>query len=241
MVAVDDQSSARYFSMSGNYPSAVFVRASNIYYAISHQGAFIAAPGTNLFFDNFETYTSGMSLNTGTNGWYGSSGNIVVVSNSAFAPAGSTNFAMIPEDCMLSNRFTDTAANNVWIQMDMRPMLYNSTNPPTVDTNVTALFYVNSNGNFVVHNGPATNPSPTNSLSWVTLTNGGIGTSGTNWVTVRIYENFSTKTWYLYVNSTLVTNNIGFINASRTNFSGFSVYNGIQTSYLDNVSVDAQN
>jgi len=208
--------------------------------ALTHDA--FAGANTNLpFTDVFEGYTNLTPLNTGTNGWYGSSSNIIVLSNTAFAAAGSTNSAMIPVDCALSNRFTGIASSNVWIQMDVRPSFYDSTNPPVVTTNVAGMFYINSNGNFVVHNGPATNPSPTNSLSWMTLTNCAINTNGTTWVRIGIYENFSTKSWDLYTNSTLVTNNIGFINTNLTNFAGFNLYSGAQTSYLDNVYVTNAN
>jgi hypothetical protein len=238
MVIVDDQSSTNYISVVGNYPSAIFVKASNFYYAINHWGTYSTALGGNLFSDGFETYTNGTPLIAGINGWYGSSSSIMVQTNTVRM---GTNAAMIPVDCILSNRFSSTNTTDICIQMDLRPILFDSTNPPVVNTNVAAMFYINSNGNFVVHNGPATNPSPTNSLNWLTVANGGIGTNGTNWVTARILEKFSTKTWDLYANSTLVTNNIGFINTNLTNFAGFDIYNGASTSYLDNVSVDAAN
>ena len=87
-------------------------------------GAF-AGDNTNLpFTDDFEAYTNGTPLIDGTNGWYGDSTNIVVVSNSTLTCDGSTNLAMIPVDCTLSNRFQDIVTTNVWIQMDLRPSLY---------------------------------------------------------------------------------------------------------------------
>src|SRR5450759_1989966 len=159
-------------------------------------GVFAASAGPNTalpFNDNFDTlfyYTNGTPLIGGTNGWYGSSSNIIVVSNNVITPDGSTNLAMIPVDCTLSNRFTGLPSSNVYLQMDLCPSLYDSTNSPVVDTNVAAMFYVNSNGNFVVYNGVVTN--------WVTAGNYSVGTNGTNWVTIGIYENFSNRTWNLY-------------------------------------------
>jgi hypothetical protein len=184
--------------------------------------------------DDFEGYTNTAPLINGTNGWYGSSANIVVQTNIF---AAGTKAAMIPADCVLSNPFVSAGSTSVWVQLDLRPSLYNGTNSPVVDTNVAAMFYINSNGNFVVHNGPATNASPTNSLSWLTLTNGGVGTSGTNWVTIGVFEDFARQKWDLYANGVLVTNDIGFINPALTNFAGFDIYNGAGTSYVDNVSV----
>ncbi|MCG2679136.1 MAG: immunoglobulin domain-containing protein, partial [Kiritimatiellae bacterium] len=197
---------------------------------------FGSSPMTNTipFSDNFENYFNIEPLINGTNGWYGSLAQIVAQRSVAYS---GIQAAMIPVDCTLSNRFVPASTSNVWIQMDVCPMLYESPNPPVVNTNEAVMFYINSNGNFVVHNGPATNSSPTNSLSWVTLTNCAINTNGTTWVTIGIYENFSTKSWDLYTNSTLLTNNIGFINTGLTNFAGFDVYNAARTSYMDNVSV----
>lgn len=193
------------------------------------------------FDDNFEAYTNGTPLNTGTNGWYGSSCDIVVVSDTNIAPAGSMNIAMIPVDCTLSHRFADIPYTNVWIQMDVRPSLYDGTKFPVVATNVAVMFYVNSNGNFVVHNGPAS-PNATKSVNWVTLTNFNVGMNGTNWVTIGIYEDFNMRIWHLYAGKTLVANNIKFINQSLTQFTGFEIYNGsTTTTYLANVSVAISN
>ena len=186
--------------------------------------------------DNFENYTNGTPLINGINGWYGDSSAIIV--QSAMVRAG-TNAAMIPDDCQLANRFESVASTNVWIQMDLRPQLYNCSNPPVVDTSRAGVFYLDSNGNFVVHYGPAVDPS--NSTSWVVTTNGGVGTNAPTWVRININENFSQATWDLYADGILVTNNIGFVNTSLTNFTGFDLYNGSWTSYLDNVSVSPMN
>lgn len=207
----------------------------------SPQGAFAGA-NTNLpFTDDFEGYTNGTLLNTGTNGWFGDSSNIIVQTTTV---RSGTNAAIIPVDCTLSNRFQSIAVTNVWIQMDVRPSLYDGTNNPVVDTNQAAMFYINSNGTFVVHNGLATNTGgtndPTNSANWVIVTTAAsIPTNVATWVRVNVYENFAQTNWDLYADGVLVTNNIGFVNTALTNFSGFGVYNGAATSYLDNVSVTA--
>ncbi|MDD5677179.1 MAG: YDG domain-containing protein [Kiritimatiellae bacterium] len=211
-------------------------------------GAFAGTTNSlsTVFVDNFESYITNTPLIEGTNGWYGSSSNIVVVSNTIISAAGSTNIAMIPEDCTLSNRFISSLSTNVWIQMDVRSSLYDGFKHPVVDTNMAGAFYINSNGNFVVHNGPAS-PEADDSVNWVTLTNFSVGMSGTNWVTIGIYEDFNMRKWHLYASTntptsfSLVTNNIMFINQGLTNFTGFETYNGAMTSYLDNVSVMVSN
>jgi hypothetical protein len=187
--------------------------------------------------DNFELYAARQPLANGYNGWFGSSTTIlaqpVVVASGAQA-------AGIPACCILSNRFQTAAGPpRVWIQMDLRPVLCDGTNSPmAVDPDATVMFYVNSNGQFVVHDGPA---SPN---SWVTLTNYSVGTTGTNWVTIRVYKDYGARTWDLYADSKLLTNHIGFINPGRASFGGFDVcsgFAGTRTSFLDNVSVSSAN
>jgi|GEM_PF-2916618 len=192
-----------------------------------------ANPTTNVipWNDDFEQYTNGTPLIDGTNGWYGDSGSNIVQTNTVCT---GTKAAMIPETCTLSNRFQNMAiSSNIWVQMDLQPILFDGTNNPVADTNLAALFYVNSNGNFVVHNGPTADPS--NSTSWVALTN--VTVAETNWTKIQMRFNFAAKNWSLYVNSSLVTNSIGFVNTNLTNFGGLDVFNGLSTSYMDNVSV----
>jgi len=143
----------------------------------------------------------------------------------------------MPVDCTLSNRFQDIAPDNIWMQMNVRPILFDGATNPVVDTNMAWRFYINSNGNFVVHAGPAANPN--NSTNWVEVANGGVETNGTNWITIGVYEDFTQKTWDLYTNGVLVTNDLGFINQSLASFTGFEIYSGASTSYIDNVRVAA--
>jgi len=211
------------------------------------------APSTNTipWSDDFENqYTNLTPLIDGTNGWYAASSAVVVQTNTV---RSGTYAAMIPVDCTLSNRFvTNTAMTNIWIQMDVRPTTYDGqtnyngtcyADYPVVDTNLALMFYVNSNGNFLVHDGPATNPSPTNSLSWIEMMGGTpISTNALTWVQINIYEDFAKTNYNLYKDGILMTNavgfkNIRFINPYLTNFAGFDIYNGAATSYLDNVSV----
>lgn len=185
--------------------------------------------------DNFETYTNLTPLILGTNGWYGSSDDIVVQTNTV---RSGTMAAMIPFDRTLTNKFlTNVPAVNAWFQMDVRPSLYNSTSTPAVDTNAAAMFYIDTNGNFSVVNGPETNEVFNSATNWVRLTELAIDTNSPLWVRINMYQDFTAKKWNLYCDGVLVTNDIGFINPDRTNFGGFDVYNGGATSYMDNVSV----
>lgn len=137
---------------------------------VSLPGWMLADPITNslTFSDDFESYTNNTPLVDGTNGWYGSSSNIIVLSNTVIAYS-STNCAKVPVDCILSNRFLSEESTNVWMQLDMRAELYDGLSSPAVNTNKGVIFYINSNGNVVAHNGAAS-PTPTNSANWVIIT-----------------------------------------------------------------------
>ncbi len=183
-----------------------------------------AGDNTSLpFTDDFESYAPGTPLVGGANGWYGSTTNIKVA---AGAGRGPSQGALIPVDSTLSNRFSGITATNVYVQFDMVPSIFNSTNTPAVDTNAAVLFYINSKSNVVVCSGGAT-------TSWVETAQ---SVTAGQWVTVGINENFNAKTWDLYVNDALVQQDIGFVKP-LTAFTGFEVYNGATTSYLDNVMV----
>jgi len=189
--------------------------------------------------DDFDNYTNNTPLINGTNGWYASSGSCIVQTNVSY----SIRAAMIPVDCTLSNRFQQNANTNVWIQMYIRPCLYDGQTNPVVDnTNVAAMFYINTDGYFVVHNGPATNPGPTNSQSWVTLTTNAAGDAAAKviagtWTNIDVFLDYLNTNWTLYAGGITLMTNIEFIKTSITNFSGFDIYNGASTSYMDNASV----
>ncbi len=197
-----------------------------------------AATNSLLYNDNFESYTNGTPLIGGTNYWYSSTDFVGVVatvlSNTSLAAPGSTNSAMVPIDVSLSNRYPASSSTNVILHTQTRFVRYDATNNPAYDTNSTAVFYVDSNGFFVVCNGTS---------AWVTITNtlsgGPVTPVDTNaYTTTDIYLDYSSKTWRLNVNAVQYTNNISFVNAGAQAFNGFDVYNGnLVSSYVDNVSV----
>jgi len=203
-----------------------------------------AQTNTIPWYDNFENYTNQTPLINGTNGWYASSADAVISTN--YANSG-TNAAMIPIDVTLSNRFQGGSGRNVNLEMYVQPRLYDGTNYPEIrgtnypgiSSNVAAQFFINSNGYFVVSNG----------TNWNEATNmvGGadapsivniIGT--TNFVKLQLHLRYKTHTWDLnaWTNGTLVasTNFLGFT-SNLNYFSGFDIYNGNSTSYVDDVSV----
>jgi len=187
--------------------------------------------------DNFENYTNGTPLINGTNGWFssfsGASNDCAIVQSNV--KHGGTQAAMIPIDVTLSNRFSNTTMRIVGLEMCVQPQLYNGTNYPSVETNVAAQFYVDSNGYFVVCNG-------TNWQTSSTLADGGSATPIANsyFTKVQVNLRYKNHTWNLkaWSNTTLVASTC-YINftGNLDSFNGFDIYNGNSTSYIDDVSV----
>ncbi len=188
-----------------------------------------ATPNISLPFEtDFSTYDLG-PIPEGTDGWYPSSEDIViqdaVVNKSAQAVA-------IPVDCILSNRFDLTVPENeVWIRLDTLPTFYNGNDDPVVDEDVALMFYLNSDGNFVMRDGPATTGE------WTTNTTFVVNTNGTEWVGLAIKEDFINKKWDLHARTsgawTEIGKDLGFIDASIAEFTGFDIYSGSTTSYVE--------
>ena len=131
--------------------------------------------------------------------------------------------------------------------MYIQPQLYDGTNYPNisgtnypwVSTNVAAQFFVNSNGYFVVGNG-------TNWHVATNMANGNqaIAITNNNFTRIQINLRYKNHTWNLkaWTNDTTVTTlvaNTYYVNftSNLNTFSGFDIYNGNSTSYLDDVSV----
>jgi len=201
-----------------------------------------AATNALLYSDTFETYTNGAPLVDGTNYWYSSSWTdtngatlvAMALSNVNIAAAG-TNAAAIPYDVILSNRYAAATSTNIWLRMQSRVVYYDGLT--AYDTNSTAIFFVDTNGHFVVCNG-------TNGWAIITNTLAGdpIDPIDTNvYTTIDVYLDYASKTWRLNVNSVQFTNNIGFFNTNITGIAGFDVYNdgtnSAVTGCLDNVSL----
>jgi len=197
-----------------------------------------AATNALLYSDTFENYTNGMPLVDGTNYWYSSTveGRVAtVLSNASLAAAGSTNVAAIPADVTLSNRYAATTSTNVWLHMQSRVVYYDGLT--VYDTNSAAIFFVDTNGYFVVRDG-------TNGWTTITTTLGGDPATpvDTNvFTTIDVYLDYTNKIWRLNVNAVPLTNNIGFYNTSVSGHTGFEVYNDgtntAITSYLDNIAI----
>jgi hypothetical protein len=131
----------------------------------------LAATNALLYTDTFENYTNGTPLIDDTNYWHSSSwidaSNVTFVATvqTNSAAAGSTNAANIPDDVVLSNRFQATTSTNVWLHMQSKVLCYDGPTNVAYDTNSTVMFYVDSNGYCVVHNGTSGWETVTQTLS----------------------------------------------------------------------------
>lgn len=194
------------------------------------------APQTNVigWSDNFANYTNQTPLIDGTNGWYASLAECIV--SQGIGIAGS-QAAVVPTDVTLSNRFNNVYTRVVSLDMYVQPQMYNGTNYSNLamSSDAAAQFFVNSNGYFMIGNG-------TNWIEARTMFNGtpAIAITNSNYTRVQVNLRYKNHTWNLkaWSNNTLVasTHYVNFTSNLNT-FSGFNVYNGNATSFVDEVSV----
>ena len=189
--------------------------------------------------DDFESYNNGRPLINGVTGWYASAASCIVQTNVKYA---GSKAAMIPQGGVLSNRFAGIASTGIWTRFYARAVLYDGQTNPYVATNMSALFYINSNGYAVAHNGPAS-PTPASSTNWVALYTNAAGAAAApvaagDWTCIEVFLDYPHTNWSLYVNGDQLMTNFGFINAGIASFGGFDIYNGTSTSYLDSAEAD---
>ena len=189
-----------------------------------------AGPNTNLnWTDNFESYPDQTPLRHGTNGWYASSTN-VKVQTSVYATG--SRAAAIPMDTSLTNRFTDISISNVWINMRIKPVLAKSEYPVMLNTNSSSITFITSNGYFASWGGSVSN--------WTIHANTLLGQpvpaiDESEWITVHMCQNYTTKRWSLFVNNLFLGDNLPFVNQNSSSFRGFDFYTGIHTTFADEV------
>jgi len=191
----------------------------------------------NPYVDMFENYTNSTPLINGTNKWYASNTGCKIQTN--ICNSG-TKAVIIPMDTTLSNKTTAALGQNIKIKFHILPSFYDSTNYPTIETNSSLQFFINSNGYFVV----------CNKTNWIIVTNFVNGTSAKNIVTqtnsgsfvkIQVYLQYLTHTWKLkaWTNNVYVSDT-DFLNFTSNfpSFNGFSVYQGSSTSYIDDVTIN---
>lgn len=191
--------------------------------------------------DNFESYPEGAPLVNGTNGWYSATlhnteTNVIVQRDTVRSGAQS---AVIPFNSVLSNRF-ELAGNPdpVWVQLDVLPAFFDFDHDACeINPDASAQVFINSNGYFIVHDGPADGAT-----NWSVVTHDPLGDPidplpSNEWVRVHIRLEYSTHKWSLYADYRELRTNISFI-SDLAEFKGFEIYNGGETNtYVDNVCV----
>jgi len=193
----------------------------------------LAASGTP-FYDGFEIYPAGMSIN-GTNGWVTST-NTVVVTNAVCYQG--TNSVMVPPSAIVSNLVASDSGSNVWYDFyatNSMAMPANKVTSGDVNSNMTVQLFVETNGYPVVWH-PVSN-------AWLVCSNDYWMTSTTNfntnaWMRFTVCANFSNKTAAVFLNQHLLLQQVRFINTNLTQGSFFELAGGSSvTSFFDEVSV----
>ncbi len=196
----------------------------------------MAAPSatayTNEFMwgEDFESYPNLYPLVDGNVPYFYASSTSAVV-QAGEVPPGATRSAMIPEDVTLSNTYAVATPTNLMLQLAARLVRFEGAGYPAVDTNATALFYVDSNGYFVAYDG--------NAEAWYTAS-GAATVDENTWITnLNVYLDFGKRTWSLGTNGTMLVEDIGFANTNIGAMNGFDIYNGggSKTSYVDLVAI----
>ena len=202
--------------------------------------ATIAAASTVPYTDTFDSgYTNGQPLRTASKGWFTSSD-----SAAARAGVGYTNSygAVLPAAVLMSNSYATVGATNVWSDMYVKAAYFrdDARQNPTLDTNLTVQFYVNTNGYFVAgqKTGAVTN--------WLVLTNDVLSHAVTpvaegDWVRIGVHHNYHTRRWGLMVNGAVLKESLTNINLSANYYKKLLAFNdpgtGGYSNYLDNVVV----
>ena len=188
-------------------------------------------------YDGFETYPVGVSLN-GSNGWVTADAGFSAQGSIVWNPALGSQSAALPPSATVSNVIPSSSATNVWIDFyvtNAAPAAAGSFTVEDVDTNLAAMWYVETNGFPVVWH-PASN-------AWLVCSNDYWGTATTNfntnaWMRFTLCENYSNKTAALFLNQHLMLQQVRFINTNLTASVLFGVCGAYTaTSYFDEVAV----
>ncbi|MEM7395890.1 MAG: Calx-beta domain-containing protein, partial [Verrucomicrobiota bacterium] len=111
----------------------------------------------------------------------------------------------------LTHTFND-GQTSVWTDLRLQPVFM--TAPPTPPTNATFAFYgAAANGHLMAFDG--TNPTDTG----VVLTEGA-------WTRFTVYSDYMTRTWDLYVDGTIVANDLNFHNPATASYRKFGIEGG---------------
>ena len=186
---------------------------------INIQPAETANPYVLPFNEPFDALELG-DLN-GQRGWTGS-GAIVQDSVKRGSKAGS----ITSRSGKMEHTFTGSHSN-VWTAVYVRPLQGVAPTPPSGST---FAYYVNSNGVVVAYNG-------TNKTELA-----GTSVNASSWVRFETYSDYENQNWDLYLNNSLIAEDLGFFDTNITQFAsiGFAGGDASPTAYVDDVYVGLQ-
>ena len=187
------------------------------------------------FGDDFERYTNGMALSgAGYFGWDASASDIVIQTSQA-----QSNQAVILPDWTSSLNLSLASVSNMWVEwycQDGWRVPMDVMGLDTVETNLAAMMFINTNGYLVVFN-PDLN-------IWDICSNDAWGVSLTNslatneWPRVTVNENYESRKTAVFLNGHLLRQQLRFINTNLTHCATLNWSGGSRgATYLDGLNV----
>jgi hypothetical protein len=176
------------------------------------------------FTEDFESgYVNGNAI-TNLHGWTGSGADMAWVTNTAQYPgSGGTLGGFVAAGGSVTNTFT-TTSNRIWVIFQTKMSYWQEAAMPSVDSNATVQFCVNTNSRITLFNGP------TDSGGWQVKTNDVLGSAlptdiSNTWVRLAILCNYVTHQSAILINSNVAAQTVGFVSNKNT-FTQFVVGNG---------------
>lgn len=170
------------------------------------------------FVEQFETNTVSTGDLNGKNRWVSSpAGRVVVQTNDTYAGAQAIEFAAGSGVAEAEHLVGATGQQTVWI--DLYAKVDNTTIPPgdhpviqTAPKQIASVFAMNADGDVYAYAGPAN--------GWTNVTASPLTNNVYHRYTVK--QDYSTKTWDFYIDSSLVSSGLGFRDPDTCEFSLFS-------------------
>jgi len=201
-------------------------------FTLDQQWGVSSAQSAIPFYDGFEIYQNGTSLNAlGFRGWGESDTNGQIQSQSW---AVGTNVAMAPGGSVVSNRLVGAGQTKVWTDMRIRPQL--GVIPVSAPTNTTTcLMYFDTNGFVVVYNpGNGWNTCISNAFN---VPVSGVASTG-QWARITMFVDFSARTAAVFMNGELLREKVPFGAGALTSYSSLVLDNqSLSQAYLDEIHV----
>jgi len=189
-------------------------------------------------FDNFES--PGQTPGSPPSGWGYANG--VLVSNVGVKIDNASLY--IPTTLGVTN-LAGAAGTKIWTDFYTvpRPFVSGSQDAPTIDSNATAQFFVNTNGLWVTISGNGGSGFQTN--TWTQPVLAGMTyptvTQYSAFYHVSVLHDYSASNWSMFVNEVLLATNLQFISSGVSAHAWFQVQNlggnGTNVCWLDNFLV----